>query len=139
MDDADRDGFRAWAGEWVRDRPEIPRQPDGRPSLDFARRVLVDLEAPLLDAAHLVAILQWLPFVAAMRPEEFFHPASEASLLEGRYDVAQAQRLAACFRAGEPVRAVPTPGRNERCPCGSGRKYKKCCLGRPATAQGAPA
>lgn len=22
-------------------------------------------------------------------------------------------------------------GRNEPCPCGSGRKYKKCCLGRP--------
>lgn len=22
------------------------------------------------------------------------------------------------------------PGRNEKCPCGSGRKYKKCCLGK---------
>lgn len=21
----------------------------------------------------------------------------------------------------------PTPGRNEPCPCGSGKKYKKCC------------
>ena len=21
----------------------------------------------------------------------------------------------------------PTPGRNSRCPCGSGKKYKKCC------------
>ncbi|MDO5087962.1 MAG: UPF0149 family protein [Comamonadaceae bacterium] len=26
-----------------------------------------------------------------------------------------------------PVRAVATPGRNDPCPCGSGRKYKKCC------------
>ena len=24
----------------------------------------------------------------------------------------------------------PEPGRNEPCPCGSGRKYKKCCLGK---------
>ena len=24
------------------------------------------------------------------------------------------------------VRAAPTPGRNEACPCGSGKKYKKC-------------
>jgi len=24
------------------------------------------------------------------------------------------------------------PGRNEPCPCGSGRKYKRCCLGREA-------
>ena len=26
------------------------------------------------------------------------------------------------------VRAVSKPGRNAACPCGSGRKYKKCCL-----------
>lgn len=24
------------------------------------------------------------------------------------------------------------PGRNDPCPCGSGRKYKKCCIGAPA-------
>ena len=41
--------------------------------------------------------------------------------------------------AGRPVRAVrnpvaapnsapaPTVGRNDPCPCGSGKKYKKCC------------
>ena len=27
-----------------------------------------------------------------------------------------------------PVRAEPKVGRNEPCPCGSGKKYKKCCL-----------
>jgi SEC-C motif-containing protein len=26
------------------------------------------------------------------------------------------------------VRAAPKVGRNEPCPCGSGKKYKKCCL-----------
>ena len=32
--------------------------------------------------------------------------------------------------APEPAVARPPPaiGRNARCPCGSGRKYKKCCL-----------
>lgn len=31
----------------------------------------------------------------------------------------------------EPVRrAVPKVGRNEVCPCGSGKKYKKCCMGK---------
>jgi hypothetical protein len=24
--------------------------------------------------------------------------------------------------------AAPRPGRNDPCPCGSGRKYKQCCL-----------
>jgi uncharacterized protein YecA (UPF0149 family) len=27
----------------------------------------------------------------------------------------------------EPIKAVEAPGRNDPCPCGSGRKYKKCC------------
>jgi len=28
------------------------------------------------------------------------------------------------------TRASPKPGRNDPCPCGSGLKYKKCCLGK---------
>ncbi|MFN7964529.1 MAG: SEC-C domain-containing protein [Acidobacteriota bacterium] len=28
----------------------------------------------------------------------------------------------------EVPKPVPTPGRNDRCPCGSGKKYKHCCL-----------
>jgi len=27
----------------------------------------------------------------------------------------------------EPIKAEETPGRNDPCPCGSGKKYKKCC------------
>lgn len=30
----------------------------------------------------------------------------------------------------QPVRAAPQPGRNAPCPCGSGVKFKKCCLGK---------
>jgi uncharacterized protein YecA (UPF0149 family) len=26
-----------------------------------------------------------------------------------------------------PVRVAPKVGRNEPCPCGSGKKFKKCC------------
>ena len=33
---------------------------------------------------------------------------------------------------GEPEKPVANPnrnvGRNDPCPCGSGKKYKKCCL-----------
>ncbi len=29
----------------------------------------------------------------------------------------------------EPLRAAPKVGRNEPCPCGSGKKYKRCCGG----------
>ncbi len=53
-------------------------------------------------------------------------------------------RLAAFLKTGQPVeqfmaalrgedRPAASVGRNDPCPCGSGRKYKHCCLGRPAT------
>ena len=31
-------------------------------------------------------------------------------------------------RAQQPVRVEKKVGRNDPCPCGSGKKYKKCCL-----------
>jgi hypothetical protein len=38
----------------------------------------------------------------------------------------------AAYEAPEPIRREePQVGRNDPCPCGSGRKYKKCCLGKP--------
>jgi hypothetical protein len=30
-------------------------------------------------------------------------------------------------------RTIPVVGRNEPCPCGSGRKYKQCCLDKDET------
>jgi uncharacterized protein len=54
------------------------------------------------------------------------------------------ERLAAVWRAGQPMErlkeemraadrsAARQAGRNDLCPCGSGKKYKRCCLGRPA-------
>jgi SWIM/SEC-C metal-binding protein len=32
--------------------------------------------------------------------------------------------------ARQPAIAAPRIGRNEPCPCGSGKKFKKCCDGR---------
>jgi SEC-C motif domain protein len=34
----------------------------------------------------------------------------------------------------QPLRRAASPGRNDPCPCGSGRKYKKCC-GAPVSAE----
>jgi hypothetical protein len=42
----------------------------------------------------------------------------------GRFEDAPASAVPA-----EPYRASPKVGRNEPCPCGSGRKFKKCCGG----------
>ncbi len=31
------------------------------------------------------------------------------------------------FETNKPAHVEEKPGRNEPCPCGSGKKYKKCC------------
>jgi preprotein translocase subunit SecA len=42
-----------------------------------------------------------------------------------------AQRAAAAGaspkRVTDPIKAAPKVGRNDPCPCGSGKKYKNCC------------
>ena len=38
------------------------------------------------------------------------------------------QRIQKQVEAYAPARTGPNVGRNEPCPCGSGKKYKKCCL-----------
>ena len=43
-------------------------------------------------------------------------------------DISDVERALA---ARQPARRVEKPGRNELCPCGSGKKFKKCCQ-RPA-------
>jgi uncharacterized protein YecA (UPF0149 family) len=35
----------------------------------------------------------------------------------------------ASVRKPEPQYTISKIGRNDRCPCGSGRKYKRCCGG----------
>lgn len=36
-----------------------------------------------------------------------------------------------------PYVAPPKVGRNDPCPCGSGKKHKACCLNQPAAAESA--
>ena len=37
-----------------------------------------------------------------------------------------------------PIARGPKTGRNEPCPCGSGKKYKRCCLSQPQPASANP-
>lgn len=30
--------------------------------------------------------------------------------------------------SGDPITVNKTPGRNDSCSCGSGKKYKRCCM-----------
>jgi hypothetical protein len=51
-------------------------------------------------------------------------PETENSVVQTAKTEKTAQR---CTNA-QPVRVTPQPGRNETCSCGSGLKFKRCCL-----------
>lgn len=67
------------------------------------------------------------PISSEKREDVIAHMA--AGLL-GAYQYFRAQRKAdLSVRAPEPSRNASKVGRNDPCPCGSGKKYKKCCAG----------
>jgi hypothetical protein len=74
-----------------------------------------------------------LPFLARARPEELFLPESFLERLPAQ-SLATVKGIIAPFakrygleRPPPRRRESPKVGRNDPCPCGSGRKYKRCC------------
>jgi hypothetical protein len=100
--------------------PDPSRTHDGR-QVDNIRRALrddprihqlIELSARIFDVMNAGG--------RARQTGEVFVPAVEvAPLLEARNDLIRRLHSA-------------TPSRNAPCPCGSGRKYKQCCLARQA-------
>lgn len=58
--------------------------------------------------------------------ESFYFPAAELHLAPS-FSPAAAISLAEFARPRGPVRAEQKIGRNQSCPCGSGKKHKRCC------------
>jgi len=61
-------------------------------------------------------------------------PRPRRQVVEGRGGEAR-QTGAAQQARGAGLRAGPKVGRNDPCPCGSGKKYKKCCMAKEEGAQ----
>jgi preprotein translocase subunit SecA len=77
------------------------------------------------SASSLMAFEQFLHNLPQTTIHETAAPFQDpASLAESSNVVTEANEVLA---KAQPVRAVPRVGRNDVCPCGSGKKYKKCC------------
>ncbi|HEY5971665.1 MAG TPA: UPF0149 family protein [Pseudoxanthomonas sp.] len=82
-----------------------------------------------------IALLLELSVISPEHRQEMGLPAGEALGLEERLDAAMAMpgMLQEMYlqhledTRPQPIRRAPEPGRNDPCPCGSGKKYKKCC------------
>jgi uncharacterized protein len=83
-------------------KDRILHTPDGEPGLNY------------LCAGYKRFFIHCQPFVA------------ELSALWRRQSLERQMSLA----QAKSIKAGPKTGRNNPCPCGSGLKYKKCCLGK---------
>ena len=57
----------------------------------------------------------------------FSQPAPDSSGKKASDVVSEAANAAEAQAKAKPVRTGPKVGRNDPCPCGSGKKYKSCC------------
>ncbi|HTF36239.1 MAG TPA: preprotein translocase subunit SecA [Myxococcota bacterium] len=105
--------------EYQREGYELFAELDDRvDSLVLERVFKVVIREPQLESA---------PAVAAPQPDASRPPAPSGSVLERRPAAGPARGPASpAVAQGARSGPVPKVGRNEPCPCGSGRKYKKC-------------
>jgi hypothetical protein len=82
----------------------------------------------------LVRSFLYVPAIAQMDARDFYLPEVHRGVLLTRvYHPRVAKEYLSAALDSEalskppPIRAPKTPGRNEPCPCGSGKKYKRCC------------
>ncbi len=110
-------------------------QPEDVPEA-LARTAALSLDADTWDAQLRDWSFVVLPLAARASAEDFYFPREVVRAWYGEWKPEEAvERITRLTRndpKAEPVRAAPTPGRNDPCTCGSGKKWKKC-HGRGAT------
>lgn len=60
-----------------------------------------------------------------LRPEGYIAEGIEAFVVE--HEINHMDGILITDYSPQPIIAEKKPGPNEKCPCGSGKKYKKCC------------
>jgi SEC-C motif-containing protein len=109
------DSYRPTAG-----KPFVPEE--GEPTMQWTKLVVHAHEVAAADPDK--AFVDFSAYGTEDKVEKVLHEKAEFLRVNGVWLYNREARLGpAPYKA-----AVPKPGRNEPCPCGSGKKYKHCCL-----------
>ena len=84
-----------------------------------------DMAAPLPPSPNIFARYQQL----RAEPDNYspFHPDAAGIALRRAQQEAKHAEYRRALATQQPRQVLPKIGRNDPCPCGSGKKYKKCC------------
>jgi hypothetical protein len=96
---------------------------------DLARTAVLCLDADVHESSVQNLLLMVLPVAARAAAEDFYHPRDVVRAWFGQWTPEESLDRLKRFARGpkkEGVRAEARPGRNDPCPCGSGKKWKKC-------------
>ena len=94
--------------------------------LDEYRKQAFEMFSDLMDRIDYEAISTFYKLTIA-HPLAEPEPAPQLQDVEFIHGEVEAPSAKAKKKKPQPIRAQPSVGRNEPCPCGSGKKYKKCC------------
>jgi hypothetical protein len=120
------------AGEMKLDAPFDFSDPEDVPE-DLARAVTTSWEYDLRKSERRIeAFVQLLPWLARCEAAELYPPRAWTEAARRRWIRGFSEHLINngidYWGRDGPLVAEARPGRNDPCPCGSGKKYKKCCL-----------
>ena len=107
---------------------DSPRRGSGKRTLAALPSVDQSLLVTSMDRILTFFALPWVTGAAA---DELYLPARYLEAYGGKFDANRTRdmldRHARYHWIGQPVQVPDKPGRNQPCPCGSGKKFKRCC------------
>ena len=112
-----------WMRSWAEKDPKTEFKREGYRMFDEMLAIIEDRVTDIIFKVHLEA---------GARARSVWNVSQTSHDEVGQFAMAERQRAAAQAPQGETkVKQIkldtPKVGRNDPCPCGSGKKYKKCC------------
>ncbi|HUU17395.1 MAG TPA: preprotein translocase subunit SecA [Sedimentisphaerales bacterium] len=112
-----------WMRSWAEKDPKTEYKREGSRMFEEMLDTIEDRVTDIIFKVHLEA---------GARARNVWNVSATSHDEVGQFAMAERQRAAAQAPQGEPrVKQIrleqPKVGRNAPCPCGSGKKYKKCC------------
>lgn len=122
--------FGDWQEQSIRSSPAGHLPVQALPA-ELSVAVAAHSTGSLRDGANVVFLLSTLLRAAPVEPKLLYFPEEILPCIRRDWHPQDTLELLSAqesiLEKPQPVRAAPRPGRNDPCPCHSGKKYKRCC------------